>query len=312
MIKGKILVTGCTGLVGHGICLTLINCGYEVWGTSRNSIKSKHPAFHYCHLDLDDDLSLQSIVAVLSEVDVIIHNAARIPSNQEQNSWDDYMKTNLESTRKLLKISSESGLKQFIFISGSPSALLDETFASLEENTPYQAHNDYASSKAMAEILCTQFDFAREIDVCVFRFPAPYGYFGTSEAVLPSFLKKAKAGEPISLFGNGTRQQIFTFVEDIGRACISAIETKSRGIYHISGPEVVTMKQLAETILRVFPETCSHIIYVGDDPQENRKINISIEKVKSEMGFVPSFSLLDGLTRIVNFDDQTNIFNREE
>ena len=78
----KILVTGCTGLVGHGICLCLLSKGHEVWGTSRSKIVSNHSLFHPIILDLEDELSLKEITKTLDEVDILIHNAALIPGKK--------------------------------------------------------------------------------------------------------------------------------------------------------------------------------------------------------------------------------------
>ena len=309
-MRHRILITGCTGLVGHGICLTLLEKGYEVWGTSRRPIRSNHPAFHPVILDLDDIGSLLAIKPVLQNVDTIIHNAAilQVSSTKTIDPWEDFYTINFVATRYLLNYSIEHNVKQFIYISGS--GLLDESFSVLDENTPYLSRNNYASSKIAAEIVCRQLDIQNKISTCIFRFPAPYGYLGLRNAVMPKFIDKVQAGLPITLWGNGERQQIFTFVEDIGQACHLAIEAMAQGIYHIAGPEVVSMKQLAESILFIYPNTGSKIIFEGTpDPQDGRKISISIDKAIRDLGYKPSFSLLQGLNKIAKADKSIFFFD---
>jgi len=308
-MKKRILVTGCTGLVGHGICLNLLSQGYEVWGTSRNLIQSNHPLFHPVILDLGENQSIEAFKQVMRKVDIIIHNAALIPGTSEENTWEDYFRINFEATRQLLINSSECNIKQFIFISGSPFSLLDNTQAPLLENSPFLPLNDYAISKVMAEIVCLKANHTGANKVCILRFPAPFGYLGKSEAVLPRFIKKVKKGEPITLWGKGGRQQIFTFVEDIGRACVNAIEAEAKGVFHISGPEVTSMKQLAEMVIKTFPRSASDIVYENvPDPQEERKISISIEKSHRELNFEPAFTVFEGLSRIASADKKVFFF----
>lgn len=313
-MRRRVLLTGCTGLVGHGIGLTLLARGYEVWGTSRSLIRSRHPAFHPVVLELEDPRSLQAVQPVLEKVHAVIHNAARLPVCREatDTSWQEYFAVNFAATRQLLVYARDRGVSHFVYVSGSCAGLLDNSFTPLQEDTPFMPNNDYAASKAAAEMVCCQFDLEGGIGVCILRFPAPYGYVGGSTAVVPKFISNARAGRPITLWGTGARQQVFTFVEDVGQACFKAIETGRRGVFHIAGPEVVTMKQLADAVLESFPGTGATIAWEGvPDPQETRRIVISIDKARRDLGYEPEFSLLDGLARIARADDSVVFFDRQ-
>ena len=309
-MKNKILVTGCTGLVGHGICLNLLSKGHEVWGTSRAKIESNHPLFHAIVLDLENESSLNKLSKILKKVDVLIHNAALIPGG-EQHSLDKYLKINFYATKELIKKSIDSGIKQFIYISGSPLSFQEEINNVITEQSPYLPKNDYGTSKALSEIICLKYINKSEIPISVFRFTAPYGYINKSKAVFSSFFNNVKNGKSITLWGEGNRTQTFTFVEDIAEACLQAINKKASGIFTITGPEKITMKNLAKKVIKAYPNSNSKIIFENKtDPQEGFSISISTSKAEKELNFIPQNDLSQGIRKIAEADDSIHFFKQ--
>lgn len=307
-MKNKVLVTGCTGLVGHGICLSLLSKGYQVWGTSRNKIESNHRSFYPVVLDLEKESSLSELTKILDKVDILIHNAALLPGNNKY-SFDKYLKINFNATTELIKKSIETGIKQIIYISGSPLSFQKEINNFITEESPYLPKNDYGTSKALSEIICLQYINKNEIPLSVFRFTAPYGYINKSKSVFSTFINSAKRGNPITLWGKGGREQTFTFVEDIGEACSLAINKKSSGIFTITGPEKISMKNLAEKVLQAFPKSDSKIIFQNKiDPQEGFSVSISTKRAQKELGFVAKNYLSHSIRKIVNSDDSIYFF----
>lgn len=310
----KVLVTGCTGVVGHGICLHFLNEGWEVWGTSRNALISNHPAFTPLQLDLKEQVSIRNLEPILKEVDAVVHNAAKIPSGETPSPSVDeaFYAINFEGTKTLLACAAQAGLPHLVFISASPFGMLAEA-SPMSEETPFLPRNSYAASKAAAEMVCREYDIQNKLPITVLRFSAPYGYVGRRQAVLPRFVDSVLAGETITLWGTGARQQIFTFAEDIGRACALAIETQKRDVFHVAGPEVVTMRQLAETIIGQYPDTGGSIEYADKpDPQEGKRVSISLDKIKAELGFVPAYTLQEGLSKIANATEEIHFYEKED
>ena len=304
----KVLITGCTGLVGHGICLTLLSKGYEVWGTSRTKIESNHPLFHSVILDLENESSINELISILNEVDILIHNAALIPGVNKY-SYQKYFKVNFSASVNLIMKSLETGIKQLIYISGSPLSFQKEINQEIKENSLYLPKNDYGTSKALSEIFCLQLINKNETPLCVLRFTAPYGYINNSKAVLSTFIDNVKKGKPITLWGSGSRTQTFTFVEDIGEACNRVINKKARGIFTITGPEKISMKNLARKVIQAFPRSNSKIIFENKtDPQEEFSVSISTLKAKKELGFIPQYDISKGISKIANANDSIHFF----
>jgi len=298
-LANKVLVTGCTGLVGHGICYYLLNRGFEVWGTSRNRLSSKTERFHSVQLNLGEPGSFTQFDETLEKIDVVIHSAARRPTPNEKGDSveDDYFRVNFLGTLELLKVAAKKQIKQFILISGT--SLTDQSRLPVDEESLYYPSNSYYSSKIAAEIICQQYHIEKKVCTAILRTCAPYGYRGTKQAVIPKFINLAEASKELPLWGSGRRQQLFTFVEDIGLACELIIKKSAEGIFNITGPKSTTMKELAELILSIYSPSESKIVFTGNpDPQEERKIEISIEKAKRNLGYKPRFTLAAGLRKI--------------
>lgn len=293
------MVTGCTGLVGHGICFYLLNRGFELWGTSRKRLSPKHEKFHPVQLDLTNPANVESLGETMADMDAIIHNAARIPESSDtgENTEDAYFRVNILGTWQLLKLAAMKKTKSFVLISGT--AIVDRSRLPINEEAPYYPSNDYHSSKIAAEILCRQYHIERKVDTTILRTQAPYGYRSTAPAVIPRFIDLAQNSKDITLWGTGGRQQVFTFVEDIGLACELAIKKAVSGVFNITGPSAVTMRELAETVLSVYDSSNSKIVYTGKpDPQEGKKAAVSIEKARGQLGYRPRFDLTTGLRQI--------------
>jgi nucleoside-diphosphate-sugar epimerase len=310
-MNNRILVTGCTGMVGHGICYYFLNKDYEIWGTSRGVLQSRHKNFHPLQMDLTRDTSIKEMNKVLKHIDFIIHNAAMLPSEKNNLTCDEsyeYINANFLGTYKLLKLALDNKIKQFIYISGT--AVTNKNLNYINETSSYFPANEYISSKISGEIVCQQFNIEKNLNTAIFRISAPYGYIYKQKAVIPNFIHMAKNNQNLTIWGSGRREQVFTFVEDIGIACELAIKKSATGIYNITGEESISTKKLAESVLSVFKSSKSKIIFSDKpDPQEDQRINISIEKARKELDYQSVFNIIDGLQKIANADDSIKFFN---
>ncbi len=301
------MITGVTGLVGDGICRYFLRDNWEVFGTSRRALESHHSNFFPLKFDLEskDDLN---VLSKYSPYQAVIHNAAKLPHGSESDvDADCYYNCNAKGTRYLLQWAEELDISVFVYVSGTGVFNTKEGVASEESQLePKPSH--YHVSKAMGELFCKMYGARGSLRTVILRISAPYGYAGTNTAVIPKFIERAKCNSDLELWGNGSRSQVFTFVEDIGRACRLVIEKSAvQGVYNIAGNESTSMKDLAKKILEAFPHSKSRVVFSGsEDPQNDRSRDISIVKAKKEIGFEPQFNLLEGLKKIA--EDSDNAF----
>ena len=302
----KVLITGVTGLVGDGVSRYLLRNNWDVYGTSRRFTKSNRPNFHPLNLNLEREeqfINLNRNVPFRA----VIHNAAKVPYGPvTDEEAETYYRCNVDGTRHLLNWAEKSGTKIVIYIS-STGAINDNIIPLTEEAFLKQNANHYHTSKIMGELLCQMYQDRGKLRVVIMRISAPYGYTGSRLSVLPKFIDKVLSNQNIDLWGNGTRKQVFTFVEDIGYACELAIKNDNcNGVYNITGSESITMQGLAETILCACPKSNSKIVLSGHkDPKERQPKIISIVKAKEEIGFEPKYNLYFGIRKILSDKDKS-------
>ena len=305
----RVLITGITGLVGDGIGRYFLRNDWEVCGTSRRALESYDSKFFPLKLDLGSKDDLE-ILSKHGPYRAVVHNAAKLPHGSvSDEDADSYYSCNVKGTRYLLEWAEKSDINTFVYISGT-GVFNSKKSIETEESQFSPKSNHYHLSKAMGELLCEMYNARDHLRTVVLRISAPYGHVGRNVAVMPKFIDHAKSDKDIELWGNGTRSQIFTFVEDVGHACRLAIEKPAaHGVYNIASNESTTMKELANKVLEVFPNSKSRIILSGDkDPQDGQVREISIAKAKRELDFKPHFELSAGLKKIA--EDSNGAFWR--
>ena len=293
----RVLVTGHTGLVGHGIARHLRNRGYEVWGASRKPEEGGEEDAPAVRVDLACRRSVEELQALLPSMDAVVHAAAALPGHGSIRSLRDYFTINVLGTSRLLEMwSARESPGPFVYV--STTAVVRSRSSYIDEQQPYLPSNGYALSKTMAEILCRR---ARRdpFEPTILRIRAPYGYRGRREGVVARFVDAALSGSDLVVWGGGTRRQTFTFVEDVGRCAELALLHRAGGVFHVAGPQSVSTRELAEEILRALPSCRSRIVTSPKrDPQEGRDIFVSTEKAFRVLGYQPAHSLPEGLRKV--------------
>jgi nucleoside-diphosphate-sugar epimerase len=296
----KVLVTGVTGLVGDGLARYFIDHGYFVYGTSREAVSSWSPQLRIVPLELRSFESIASMKEVIREVDLVIHNAAMVPRiSSKIEEGMDVLRANGLAVYQFLKMMEEFSMKKFVYISGARPLSL--SFGAFEEDAGYTNIDDYATSKVIGDVICRQFISVGKANAVSLRISAPYGYV-LNEAVVPRFIRKAMAGQDITLWGSGLREQVFTFVEDIAYACELALQKDAKGVFNITGGPAISMKELAEAVLEAFSDGGSRIVFEDKkDPQEGGKVFYPLDKAAAVLGYAPRHNIRDGLKKIAAF-----------
>ena len=168
----------------------------------------------------------------------------------------------------------------------------------------------YACSKAIDEFLALAYWKERKLPVIIVRFfntvgPRQTGQYGM---VIPNFVRQALAGEPITVFGDGTQSRAFTHVTDVVGALLKLVaEPKSIGqVINIGNTEEVTIHKLAERV-RDLSGSQSPIKFIpydqayesGFEDMPRRVPDLS--RVRSLIGYEPKNNLEDILTQVIDY-----------
>jgi nucleoside-diphosphate-sugar epimerase len=301
----KVLVTGSTGLVGGEIVRHLHSLGWEViMATSSKNVIASCDRISVVDFQLSNISSNQELKDVLKSTDVIVHCAAVLPGTEGADNRQAF-ELNTRGTLQLLELSSASNLSHFIFL--STANMFESSQDMIDENTLPVPDNYYALSKCLCEQMLKGYYGNKGLKYSILRISAPYGSRYKIKAVIPLFVERALKNKDLELMGTGLREQTFTYVTDIARACEMVIQKKVQGCFNITGPAPVTMKMLAETVLKSVSGTRSKIVMTEKpDPLEQKKRRISIDYAKKTFGYEPRFDLSSGLSEMVRQMMQTS------
>ena len=118
----------------------------------------------------------------------------------------------------------------------------------------------YTATKLAGELYCKSYQELYGINYTILRFGIPYGPRAREAAVIPAFVNKAFAGEPLTLSGDGMQSRRFVYVEDLAEGVVAGLgDIAENRVYNLSSDEDVTIKQIAELVQEIVGNT--EIIY---------------------------------------------------
>jgi UDP-glucose 4-epimerase len=313
----RALITGGAGFIGSHLAEALLNAGHEVdvidnlsTGSIRNISHLKaQPKFKY----VIDTLTNEPVLAeLIDRNDVIFHFAAAVGVKLIVEQPVHTIETNVHGTEVVLKHANKK--KKLVFIASTSEVYgknLDVPFredADLVMGATVKHRWAYACSKAIDEFLALAYWKERGLPVVVVRFfntvgPKQTGQYGM---VLPNFARQALAGEPITVFGDGTQSRSFTYISDVVGCLMKLMkEKKAIGeVFNIGNREEVTILRLAEMV-KAQAGSQSEIVFVpydkayeaGFEDMPRRVPDIS--KIRALIGYEPTVELDEILARVI-------------
>lgn len=158
----------------------------------------------------------------------------------------------------------------------------------------------YTMSKITGEHFCSIMNF-KKIDAVSLRISAPYGEYSKNKNVLNIFLDKALKNEDIIVYGNGSREQNFTYAGDILNALELILKKKISGTYNVTSNQNISMFNLAKLIKEI-TKSKSRIVFNNKvDPQESYRPKYNSKKAFKTFGYKSKFDLKDGLQKYINW-----------
>jgi UDP-glucose 4-epimerase len=168
----------------------------------------------------------------------------------------------------------------------------------------------YACSKALDEFLALAYWREKKLPTVVVRLfntvgPRQTGQYGM---VIPTFVKQALAGRPITVYGDGTQSRCFGYVGDIVGALVKLMDHPGAvgKVFNIGSDEEVSIAELAE-LVKVLTGSRSDIVLVpyrdayGEGFEDMPRRIPDISKVGALVGFRPTVSLVEILQRVIAF-----------
>lgn len=235
----KVIVTGGAGFFGSVLAEYLADRGHEVVSIDR--LSGDNPKFKNIQLDLTDGAKLMETVSTLGEIDGIVHAAAMLAHDKE--NLDRLWISNVDGTKNVLECARRLKIKRVIFI--STNCVFSTGFDKpVDESTPLNPIETYGKSKLAAEKL---FDEYSDVSAMIIRSPTimAAGRLGLLTILFDFVIE----GRKLYLVGDGNNRYSFIYAEDLANACMLALQSNHRGIYHIGSDDVPTMKEMYRDLM---------------------------------------------------------------
>jgi len=315
----KALITGGAGFIGSHLAERLLHDGHEVavlddlsTGSIENinHLKGK-PGFSY----VIDSVTNESLLAeMIDGSDVVFHLAAAVGVKLIVEQPVHTIETNVHGTEVVLKIANKK--KKLVVIASTSEVYGKSTTVPFSEDAdlvlgPTSKHRwAYACSKMIDEFLALAYWKERKLPVIIVRLfntvgPRQTGQYGM---VIPSFVRQALAGHPITVFGDGTQSRSFTYVGDVVRALIALIdEPKAVGqVFNIGNGREITIGDLAEKVKKL-TDSQSEIVRIPYDQayeagfEDMPRRVPDITKISALVGYRPTVELDEILNRVIEY-----------
>ena len=297
----KVVITGGCGFIGSNIAEELIKKHYVVviddLSTGRieniRSLQDKEN-FEFVRGNITD---LDLLKQIFEDVDCIFHQAA-IPSVQRsvENPLDTN-EANIKGTLNVLIAARDCGVKKVVYASSS-SVYGDTPELPKKENMRPNPQSPYAVSKLTGEYYCKVFSDIYGIKTICLRYFNVYGpkQDPTSEyaAVIPRFINRVLNNQPPIIFGDGNQTRDFTFVKDVVKANILAMEKNVEGVFNIAYGQQISINELANKIMEIVGVKLNPV-YDKPRPGDIRNSLADISLAKQKLGYMPEYSLEKGL-----------------
>jgi UDP-glucose 4-epimerase len=315
----RTLITGGAGFVGSHLAERLLALGHEVrildnlsTGSIDNISHLKgHDGFSY----VVDSVTNEPLLAeMIDRSDVVFHLAAAVGVKLIVEQPVHTIETNVHGTEVVLRHANKK--KKLVFIASTSEVYGKSTDVPFRENAdvvlgPSAKHRwAYACSKMIDEFLALAYWKEKKLPVVVVRLfntvgPRQTGQYGM---VLPTFVRQALAGQPITVFGDGTQSRSFTDVSDVVGALIAlASEPRAVGeVFNIGNTGEISIRDLAERVkartgssspIQLVPYDQAYEEGFEDMP---RRVP-DLTKIRNLIGYEPKVGLEEIIGRVIEF-----------
>ncbi|MCP4416262.1 MAG: NAD-dependent epimerase/dehydratase family protein [Chloroflexi bacterium] len=316
----KVAVTGATGFVGGALVRALLEEGHEVVALKRPF--SSHTTLQNLPINwvIGDITNRDSLHGLFDGIDWLIHAAGML--GQASVAESVYFQLHEQGTRHILDEARQANVQRILYVS-SPGVLGPISGSPATEDAPLAPSNPYERSKAAAEQMALA--FAHDgLPIIIAR---PEFIYGPTDLHVLGLFKAVRNGRFFTING-GQNNCHPTYITDAVSGMLLALQKGKLGqIYHITGPEPVTFRQLGETIaaaLAVQPPKinlphwlawlgAAGLELVGKILKKQPPLSrtgvaffsedrrFSWQKAKDELGYSPQYNLQHGVAETVDW-----------
>jgi len=309
----RVLVTGGAGFIGSNFVrmaiegrlpgledaqLTVLDAlTYSGTLTNLKSVENS-PRFSFIHGDIRDPAIVKK---AMEGHHAVVHFAAESHVDRSVNNSRIFVETNVLGTQTLLDQALAQELEKFVHVS------TDEVYGSIDsgswnEDEPLLPNSPYSASKAASDLLVRSYHITHGLNTSITRCSNNYGTHHFPEKVIPLFVTNLLDGEKVPLYGDGSNIRDWLHVDDHCRGIALVLSAGRAGeIYNIGGGTELSNLELTNLLLTSTGRDGSYVERVADRKGHDRRYSVSINKIRSELGYSPQIPFDQGLADVVQW-----------
>lgn len=309
----KALITGAAGFIGSHLCERLLTDGRELVGldnfddfydptVKRANVSGcvENSNFKLVEGDIRD---CDCVGAILEQGDIgiIVHLAAKAGVRPSIENPVEYQDVNVNGTAVLLEAARQYEVKKFVFGSSSSIYGNNEKVPFTETDNVDYPISPYAATKKAGELLCHTYSHLFGIDITCLRLFTVYGPRQRPDLAIHKFCRLIEAGRPIPVFGDGSMERDFTYIDDIIDGLVSAMERcKGYKIFNLGNSSPVRLDVLIEQIEAALGRK-AEVNRLPEQPGDVKRTYADVSMAHVQLGYKPKTDLKKGLELFVQW-----------
>lgn len=307
----KILITGGAGFIGSHVGGHLTSKGHHITvlddfndfyepALKRSNIEQRLPDATVIEGDIRDKEAVA--IAFSGGVDAVIHLAARAGVRPSIYDPELYISTNIQGTYNLLEASKVHGVKDFLFGSSSSVYGINEKTPFAEDDLIQSTISPYAMTKLAGEQLCSNFSKLYDMRCICLRFFTVYGPRQRPDLAIRKFTDLISQGKPVEMFGDGSTERDYTYIDDIVSGVVAALDYRERqfDIFNLGESETTKLRDLISHIGNAVGRE-PEILNLPDQPGDVPRTYADISKSRRLLGYNPTTKVEDGIPKFVEW-----------
>jgi UDP-glucuronate 4-epimerase len=312
--KNKVLVTGGAGFIGFNVAKALLDRGDDVIVVDNfnqyydpeikkdraRHLKEKYDNVKIYIIDITDYVAMDRIFRV-HKIDKVCHLAAQAGVRYSLDNPFAYIDSNIKGFLNLLELCRHHNIKDFIYASSSSVYGNNKKLPFCEEDRVDTPISLYAASKKTNEEIAFTYHHLFGLNCTGLRFFTVYGPWGRPDMALFKFTRKILSGKAIDVYNHGKMSRDFTYIDDISRGVLSAIDKSyPYEVFNLARGKSIKLydfiKEIEANLSRVALKNMMPI-QPGDVPETKGDIS----KAREMLDYKPRISVKEGVKNFIDW-----------